>query len=163
MKEPVRAKKFGREFKEFLVRGNAITLAVGVVIGGAFQAIVNALVNDILMPLIGLVTAGTDFSEAGFTIPALRYAEETYVTIIYGSLITAMINFLIIGLVIFLLVKSLTSSGDAVKKACRRITHTEVPAPTPPTTKKCPFCISEIPIAATRCGHCTSQLPTEEK
>jgi len=161
MKEPVRAKKFGREFKEFMVRGNAIMLAIGVVIGGAFQAIVNSLVNDILMPLIGLVTAGADFSEASFTIPALRYAEESYITITYGTLITAIINFLIIGLVIFLLVKSLTSSGDAVKKACRRGKKVE-PPPAPPTTKKCPFCISEIPIAATRCGHCTSQL-SEDK
>ncbi|MCL2445661.1 MAG: large conductance mechanosensitive channel protein MscL [Oscillospiraceae bacterium] len=160
MKEPVRAKKFGREFKEFMVRGNAIMLAVGVVIGGAFQGIVNSLVNDILMPLIGLFTAGADFSELSFTVSALRSAEDAYVTITYGTLITAIINFLIIGFVIFLLVKCINSADGAVKKACRR--GKPVASPAPPSTKKCPFCISEIPIAATRCAHCTSQLPAED-
>ncbi|MCL2532376.1 MAG: large conductance mechanosensitive channel protein MscL [Oscillospiraceae bacterium] len=160
MKEPVRAKKFGREFKEFMVRGNAIMLAVGVVIGGAFQGIVNSLVNDILMPLIGLFTAGADFSELSFRLGAFRAGEDAYVTVTYGTLITAIINFLIIGFVIFLLVKFINSADCAVKKACRR-GKTEA-APAPPTTKKCPFCISEIPITATRCAHCTSQLPQEE-
>jgi len=159
MKEPVRAKKFGREFKEFMVRGNAIMLAVGVVIGGAFQAIVNSLVNDILLPLIGLFSAGANFSELSFTLSTFRAAEDAYVTITYGMLITAIINFLIIGFVIFLLVKFVNSADCAVKKACRR--GKSEAAPTPPATKKCPFCISEIPIAATRCAHCTSQLPQE--
>jgi len=161
MAEHKRAKKFGREFKEFLVRGNAIMLAVGVVIGGAFQAVVNSLVNDILMPLVGLVTAGVDFSEAYFSIPSLRQAEEAYVAITYGALITAIINFIIIGFVIFLLVKSLSSADGVVKKVCKR-TNPEAP-PAPPTTKTCPFCITEISIKATRCPNCTSKLPTESE
>jgi len=128
MKEPVRAKKIGREFKEFMVRGNAIMLAVGVVIGGAFQGIVNSLVNDIIMPLIGVLTAGADFSELAFRVTPRGGAEDAYVAITYGTLITAIINFLIVGFVIFLLVKFVTSADGAVKIACRRATdHEEVP------------------------------------
>jgi len=150
-----KTKKFGREFKEFLVKGNAMALAIGVVIGGAFQAVVNSLVNDILMPFIGWFTAGVDFSDAYFSLPRLHDDIEP-VAITYGTLITAVINFFIIGFVVFLLVKSISSGGKAMKKVC----HLEKPeeAPAPPTTKECPFCITEISIKALRCPHCTSKL-----
>ena len=151
-----KTKKFGREFKEFLVKGNAMALAIGVVIGGAFQAVVNSLVNDVLMPLISMITAGVDFSEAAVYLPSLRNGEEP-VALTYGALITAIINFLIIGFVIFLLMKSVTSGGEAVKKVCKRGLPIEEPKPEP-TTKECPFCITEISIKAVRCPHCTSVL-----
>ena len=160
------AKKFGKEFKEFLVKGNAIMLAVGVVIGGAFQAIVNSLVNDILMPVIGLITGGVDFSHGFVDLSHLRGEELGSIVITYGTLMVAIINFLIIGLVIFLLVKSITSMDGAAKKAgkrCKKALHLEEPPapPAPPTTKECPFCITEISIKATKCPNCTSKLPEE--
>jgi len=108
-----KVRKLGREFSQFLVRGNAIVLATGVVIGGAFQAVVNSLVNDILMPIIGALTAGVDFSEASIAI------GET-IEITYGALITAVLNLLIIGVVIFFLVKSIQSADEAMKKLCCR-------------------------------------------
>lgn len=171
METPAKAKKFGREFKEFLIKGNAIALATGVVIGGAFQAVVNSLVNDILMPIVGLFTAGVDFSQAFIDLTRLRNPEyEVFTTaelaqeaghivITYGTLITAIINFLIIGFVIFLLVKSISSADNAVKKVCRK--GNPIPQP-PPTTKECPFCITEISIKASRCPHCTSEQEAEE-
>ena len=122
MKKPGKIRKLGREFSQFLVRGNAIVLATGVVIGGAFQAVVNSLVNDILMPLLGLITAGVDFSEAYFEL-----GEGVAIT--YGALITAVLNLLIIGVVVFLLVKSIQSADDAVKKICCRSDE-------PPPSKK---------------------------
>lgn len=136
-------KKFMEEFKQFALRGNVMNLAVGVIIGGAFQAITNSLVNDVISPLIGLV-ANTDLSYLVFTI---RDVE-----IRYGAFITAVINFIIMAFVIFLLVKGINALLDLGKKK-------EEPAePAAPTTKKCPYCMSEIAIEATRCPHCTSQL-----
>ena len=136
-------KKFMGEFKEFIMRGNVMDLAVGVIIGGAFQAIVNSLTNDILSPLLGLV-GNTDFSALVFTI---RDVEVRY-----GAFITAIINFIIMAFVIFLMVKGINALMDLGKKP-------EAPAaPAAPTTKKCPHCCSEIAIEATRCPHCTSEL-----
>ena len=125
------------------MRGNVMDLAVGVIIGGAFQAIVNSLTNDILSPLLGLV-GNTDFSALVFTI---RDVEVRY-----GAFITAIINFIIMAFVIFLMVKGINALMDLGKKP-------EAPAaPAAPTTKKCPHCCSEIAIEATRCPHCTSEL-----
>jgi len=136
-------KKFLEEFKAFALRGNVMNLAVGVIIGGAFQAITNSLVNDIISPLIGLV-ANTDLSYLTFTV---RDVEVRY-----GAFLTAIINFVIMAFVIFWLVKGINALLDLSEKK-------EEPAPpAEPTTKQCPYCMSEIAIEATRCPHCTSQL-----
>lgn len=131
------------EFKEFISRGNVMDMAVGVIIGGAFTAIVNSLVNDMLMPLLSLLTGGFDFS--GLCI-ALGEGENA-ATINYGSFISAIINFLLIALVIFLIIK-------AINKVSRKKKE-EAPVP---TTKECPYCKEQIAMEATRCPHCTSKL-----
>ena len=134
---------FISEFKEFIMRGNVLDLAVGVIIGGAFQAIVSSLVDDIIMPVIGIILGKVDFSAL-----AVQIGEAT---ITYGKFITAIINFLIMAFVIFLIVKGINKiSGKLSKKE-------EEPAPAP-TTKVCPFCKSEIAIDATKCPHCTSDV-----
>ena len=136
---------FVSEFKEFIMRGNVIDLAVGVIIGGAFQAIVSSLVDDIIMPIVSLATKGMDFTKL-----AIQINEETQLC--YGNFITAIINFLIMAFVIFLLVKGINKVHAAGKKE-------EAPAEEPaPTVKTCPFCKTEIAIDATRCPHCTSEL-----
>ena len=132
-----------KEFKEFISRGNVMDMAVGVIIGGAFTAIVNSLVNDMLMPLLSLLTGGFDFP--GLCI-ALGEGENA-ATINYGSFISAIINFLLIALVIFLIIK-------AINKVSRKKKE-EAPVP---TTKECPYCKEQIAIEATRCPHCTSKL-----
>lgn len=135
-------KKFFKEFKDFALRGNVMDLAVGVIIGAAFQAIVNSLVQDIISPIIGIF-ANTNFNdlyvEIGTGGPKLMY----------GNFITAIINFVIMALVIFLLVKGLNKLSTLGKPK-------EAAAP---TTKKCPYCFTDIPVQATRCPDCTSQLP----
>jgi large conductance mechanosensitive channel len=141
-----------KEFRTFIMRGNVIDLAIGVIIGGAFGAIVNSLVKDIIMPPIGLLLARVDFSKLyvaldGKTYESLSKAQELGApTLNYGAFINTIINFLIIGFVIFLVVKAV----NQLKK----------PAPAAaPTTKNCVFCATEIPLAAKRCPHCTSELP----
>ncbi len=158
MKE--KGKKFFGEFKTFIMRGNVIDLAVGVIIGGAFQAIVNSLVNDLISPLLTFITKGINFSDKfivfgapeGETFATAQKAIDAgYATFSYGSLITAVINFLIMAFVIFLIVKGINKITAIGKK--------EEPAEEPaPTTKICPFCKSEINIEATKCPHCTSSL-----
>ena len=167
------AKKFGTEFKEFITKGNVISLAIGVILGGAFQAVINSAVNDVFLPIIGIFTKGIDFSKAFLDLTYLRNPgldpiatakaaqDAGHVVVSYGTLITAAINFLIIGLVVFCIVKSINSVGDVGKKVRRKKSAPEEPKPAP-TTKECPFCRSEIAIKATRCPHCTSQLPEEE-
>ena len=154
-------KSFFKEFRTFIARGSVVDLAVGVIIGAAFQAIVNSLVNDIVMPLIALLTGGTDFSnwfiqlsgDTAFT--TLAEAKEAGVGVLaYGSFISAIINFLIMAFVIFLLVKMLNKLTDLRKKD-------EPEEEAAPTTKICPHCCSEIDIKATKCPHCTSDLPAE--
>jgi len=175
-KRESRAKKFGTEFKEFITKGNVISLAIGVILGGAFQAVINSAVNDIFLPVLGMFTKRIDFSK-GFwdlsrifenpAMDAYTTAEAAqnagHVVVTYGTLITAVINFLIIGLVVFCIVKSINSMGDVGKKVRRKgKAAPEEPLPAP-TTKECPFCCSEIPIKATRCPQCTSELPAEEE
>ena len=134
-------KKFMEEFKAFINRGNVMSMAVGVIIGGAFTAIVNSLVNDIINPLLGCI-GGLNFSE--YSLPLKGEA-----TLNYGNFITAIFNFIIMAFVIFWLVKVVN----------KLTTKPEAPAqPAAPTTKECPFCKSEIKIEATRCPHCTSAL-----
>lgn len=134
--------KFINEFKEFALRGNVLDLAVGVIIGGAFQGVVNSLVQDIISPIIGLF-ANQDFSNLVITIGGIQVK--------YGSFITALINFLIMAFVIFLIIKGMNKLASLGK-------HEEVAVAEEPTTKKCPFCFSEIDINATRCPNCTSQI-----
>ena len=126
-----------KEFKAFVMRGNVLDLAVAVIIGGAFGKIVSSLVNDILMPVIGLIIGGVNFSERSLTVGAA--------VITWGVFVQTIIDFLIIAFVIFLIVKT----ANKLKKA---------PPPADPTTKECPHCFSVIPIKATRCPHCTSEL-----
>ncbi|MFZ5912395.1 MAG: large-conductance mechanosensitive channel protein MscL [Chloroflexota bacterium] len=129
-----------KEFKDFAMRGNVLDLAVGVIIGGAFGKIVASLVNDVLMPLIGLVMGGVNFSELAFTVGAA--------VVKWGAFVQAIIDFIIIAFVIFLIVKA----ANATKKK-------EAPAPAvEPTSKECPHCFTTISIKATRCPNCTSQL-----
>ncbi len=141
-------KAFMKEFKEFISRGNVMDMAVGVIIGGAFTAIVNSLVNDIMMPLLSLLTGGFDFTALCIVLGE----GEGVATFNYGSFIAAVINFLLISLVIFLLVKGLNKLAARTKKEQQ---------PAPATTKECPFCKEQIAIEATRCPHCTSELTRE--
>lgn len=142
-----------KEFKKFALRGNMIDLAVGVIIGGAFNALVTSLVNDIIMPILSLLTGKIDFSNLFIALDGNHYdtlaaAQELGVaTVNYGTFISGVINFIIMAFVVFLLVKGMNKLADHGKK------------PAEPTTKKCPYCLSEIDIKATRCPHCTSQMP----
>lgn len=135
-------RNFFSEFKEFALRGNVMDLAVGVIIGAAFQGIVNSLVNDVISPFIGLF-AKTDFKDWVWVVNDTKIA--------YGSFLTAVINFFIMAFVIFLLVKGL----NKLSKLGRRKGEEETAAP---VTKLCPYCCTEIDVKATRCPHCTSVL-----
>jgi large conductance mechanosensitive channel len=128
--------KMLKEFREFAMRGNVMDLAVGVIIGAAFGAIITSLVNDILMPLIGLLMGGVDFNNLAIVVGGAEVR--------YGAFIQNIINFLIIAFVVFLLVR-----------AMNRLKRDE---PVTPTTKECPHCFTTIPLKAARCPNCTSQL-----
>ncbi len=153
-----KGKGFAAEFKKFIMRGNVIDLAVGVIVGGAFQAIVKSLVDDIVMPVISLITKGLDFSSKfialdGNAYESLEAAQAAGAAVLtYGNFISAIINFLIMAFVVFCLVKTINTIAEKGKK------KEAEEAPAAPTTKECPFCKSEIAIEATRCSHCTSQL-----
>ena len=145
-----------KEFREFIMRGNVLDLAVGVIIGAAFGGIVTSLVNDIIMPPVGLALGQVDFKDLfvllkqGATpgpyasVAAAKAAGA--VTLNYGAFVNTIINFLIIGFSIFLVVRI----ANRVHKAAE--------APAPPPTKDCPYCCSSVPLKATRCAHCTSEL-----
>ena len=141
------------EFKEFIMRGNVMDLAVGVIIGAAFQGIINSLVEDVIMPLISLVAGGLDFQEWFISLDGSHYAtyaeakEAGAAVLGYGTFITAVINFLIMAFVIFMLVKGMN-----------RLARSSEEEEAAPETKACPYCMSDIPIDATRCPNCTSQL-----
>ncbi|MDD6308947.1 MAG: large conductance mechanosensitive channel protein MscL [Clostridia bacterium] len=130
-----------REFKAFALRGNVMDLAVGVIIGAAFKAIVDSLVQDILSPIIGVFTR-QDFSTLSLNIFGID--------IHYGAFITAVINFIIMAFIIFLLVKGMNRLAQ--------FNHSKEQKEEAPATKKCPYCCSEVNISATRCPYCTSQL-----
>jgi large conductance mechanosensitive channel len=145
-----------KEFKEFVMRGNVLDLAVAVIIGGAFGAIVTSMVNDIVMPPIGLVLGHVDFKDLfislnGKDYPTLAAAKAAAAPVIaYGQFLNTVINFLIVAFVIFI----------AVHQA-KKLQKAPAPAPAaPPTTKDCPYCRTAIPTAASRCPNCTSQLGT---
>ena len=142
-----------KEFKEFAMRGNVLDMAVGIVIGAAFGKIVTSFVNDMLMPPIGLLLGKVDFSNlfidlSGAAHATLKDAQAAGApTLNYGLFLNTILDFLIVAFAIFLLIK--------------QVNRLQRPAPAPaaaPTTKACPYCKSEIAIAATRCAHCTSQL-----
>lgn len=135
-------KNFLNEFKKFIARGNVMDMAVGIIIGGAFTTIVNSLVNDIINPLLGLF--------GGMNFDQLQWNITGDVVLYYGKFITAIINFLIMALVIFMLIRTINKAGEKFSQKDN--------TPVAPTTKKCPYCKSEIALDATRCPHCTSQL-----
>ncbi len=137
-------KKFWSEFKTFISKGSVMDMAVGIIIGGGFTAIVNSLVNDVVMPLLSVLTGGYDFTKLSVTIGS----GENAAALNYGLFISAVVNFLLIALVIFCLIKSINKMKDKIRK------NEEAD----PTTKICPYCKSEIDIEATRCPHCTSEL-----
>lgn len=153
-------KKIFTEFKDFIQKGNAIDLAVGVIIAGAFGAIINSLVADVIMPPIGMALGNVNFNDlyiqlnkaavsipAGTSLAAAR--EQGAVVLAYGAFLMTIINFLIIAFFVFLLVKGINKLRDMSKKE---------EAAVAPTSKVCPFCKSEIHIEASRCPHCTSKL-----
>jgi large conductance mechanosensitive channel len=151
--------KMLKDFKAFITRGNMVDLAVGIVIGVAFGAIIASLVNDIIMPPIGLALNHVDFSNLMVVLregatpgpyASLAAAKDAgAVTINYGQFINTLINFLIIAVVIFFLVVRPIAHMQARKKEA---------VPAPPATKECPYCFSAIPVKATRCPNCTSEL-----
>lgn len=152
-------KKFFNEFKEFISKGNVLDMAVGVVIGAAFQGIIKSLVDDVIMPFISLITGGLDFSSMliplkevpeGVELTAAALKEAGIPVFCYGNFISAIIYFIILAFVVFLLVKAVAKVRGFVPKK-------EQPK-AEPTTKKCPYCCTEIDIKATRCPHCTSEL-----
>lgn len=137
-------KKFGKEFKEFISKGNIFDMAVGLIIGSAFTAIVNSLVKDIFSPLITIITGKADMTQLIWNVNGAE--------IKYGSFLQNVITFLLTAIVLFMLVKGINSLRNIGKKK-------EDPAePAAPTTKVCPYCCSEISIEATKCPHCTSEL-----
>jgi large conductance mechanosensitive channel len=143
-----------KEFREFAMKGNVVDLAIGVVIGTAFGKIVDSLVKDMLMPPIGRLLGGVDFTNLFITLsgggpyPSLKAAQDAgAATLNYGVFINAIINFLIVAFALFMVVK-----------AMNRMRREEATAPPPPTSKVCPQCQMEIPIKATKCGHCTSAV-----
>lgn len=146
-----------KEFKEFAMRGNVVDMAVGIIIGAAFGTVVKSLVADVIMPPIGLLLGNVDFSDlfillkngdpAGPYLSLAAAREAGAVTLNYGAFVNTIISFLIVAFAVFLIVR-------AVNRLQRQ---EEAPAPEP-TTKQCPFCYSTIPIQATRCPHCTSEL-----
>jgi large conductance mechanosensitive channel len=142
-----------KEFKEFAMKGNVVDMAVGIIIGAAFGTIVKSLVDDILMPPVGLLLGNVDFSDLFFVIkegtaagPYATLAQAkavAAVTLNYGQFINVMVSFLIVSFAVFLLVRGINKFRKAAE----------------PKTKDCPYCLSPVPIKAVRCGHCTSELP----
>lgn len=143
------------EFKKFVARGSFFDLAIGIIIGAAFSTVVNSLVKDILMPPIGLVTAGTDFSELYINLSGEEYtslAEATRAgaaTINYGTFLNNVLSFLIVAVVLFLVVRQYNEITDRYEAK---------PEPPEPTEKVCEHCKMKVPVEATRCGHCTSEI-----
>ena len=148
-----------KEFRDFAMRGNVVDMAVGIIIGAAFGTIVNSLVKDVIMPPIGLALGKVDFAnlfvvlrEGSVAAPYASVADAAKagaVSINYGMFINTIINFVIVAFAVFMLIRM-------VNKAKAQV---EAPAPAAaPTTKACPYCLSEIPIKATKCAHCTSEV-----
>ena len=141
-----------KEFKEFAMRGNVLDMAVGIIIGAAFGRIITSLVNDVIMPPIGLLLGRVDFSSlfinlSGTPYASLADARKAGAAVIgYGAFLNTILDFVVVAFVIFQLIRQV----NKMKKE---------PAPAAATTRECPYCLSVIPLKATRCGHCTAQLP----
>ena len=142
-----------KEFKEFAMRGNVLDMAIGIIIGAAFGRIVSSFVNDVIMPPIGLLMGKVDFSSLFLNLSGAPYAtlEEAKKAgapvIAYGAFLNTILDFVIVAFVVFLLIRQV----NRFKRA---------PEAAPATTKECPYCLSVIPLKASRCGHCTAQLPS---
>ncbi len=146
-----------KEFKEFAMRGNVVDMAVGIIIGAAFGAIVKSLVDDVIMPPIGLLLGSVDFSDLFITLrqgaaagpyATLELAKKAgAVTLSYGAFFNTIVSFVIMAFSVFLLIKGMN-----------KLKRQKEAAPAAPTTKECPHCLSTIPIKATKCAHCTSSL-----
>jgi large conductance mechanosensitive channel len=142
-----------KEFKEFAMRGNVLDMAIGIIIGAAFGRIVSSFVNDVIMPPIGLLIGKADFSSLHFNLSGTPFASLADAkkagapVIAYGAFLNTVLDFVIVAFVIFLLIRQ-------VNRFKRQ------PEAAPATTKECPYCLSVIPLKATRCGHCTAQLPS---
>ncbi|MFB3921657.1 MAG: large-conductance mechanosensitive channel protein MscL [Terriglobia bacterium] len=142
-----------KEFKEFAMRGSVLDMAVGIIIGAAFGKIVTSFVEDILMPPLGLLLGRVDFSSLFVNLSGQDYASLTAAkaagaaTINYGLFINTVLNFLIVAFAIFLLIRQVN-----------RLKREPAPVPAAPTTRDCPYCLSTIPLKATRCAHCTAEL-----
>jgi len=132
-----------KEFKEFAVKGNAVDMAVGIIIGAAFGKIVSSLVADVIMPPIGVLVGGVDFTALAVTLKAASAAAPA-VVLSYGKFIQAVVDFTIVAFAIFLLIRQVNRLKREPEKAV--------------TTKECPYCCSEIPVKAVRCAHCTAEL-----
>ncbi|HUG71538.1 MAG TPA: large conductance mechanosensitive channel protein MscL [Pirellulaceae bacterium] len=153
---------FIKEFREFAMKGNVMDMAVGIIIGGAFGKIVSSMVNDIIMPVVGSLTAGSgsigdqflwlsDVAAKPNTIAAAKETGKAYIA--WGPFAQATLDFVIVAFAIFMMIKAMNKARSFVEREEKR-------APADPTTKKCEFCQSEISIQATRCPQCTSQLTT---
>ncbi len=159
-------KKFLSEFKAFALKGNVVDMAVGVIIGGAFGAIVTSLINDIIMPLLGLIIKA-DFSQwfiplgevpEGTAHTAEAMAEAGVSLFHYGKFISAIVYFILIALAIFIVIRALRKAEEKAKEAKKK----DEPAPEPEKKPRlCPYCKQEVAEDATRCPHCTSELPKE--
>ncbi|MEJ2150843.1 MAG: large conductance mechanosensitive channel protein MscL [Chloroflexota bacterium] len=142
-----------KEFKDFAMRGNVVDLAVGIIIGAAFNQVVNSLVNDIIMPPIGLILGRVDFTNLFISLTGQQYdslaaaQEAGAATFNYGLFINALINFVIVAFAVFLLVRGMNRLHGQAEEA-----------PPKPETKDCPYCFTAIPVKASRCPHCTSEL-----
>ena len=141
-----------KEFKEFATKGNVFDMAIGVIVGGAFQKIVTSLVNDIIMPLVAIFTGRVSFDDLTLTIGNS--------SIKYGSFITTIVDFLIIAFSIFIAIRTFTRLNNKTKENIQKLTNKDIKEDDieEATTKLCPYCYSEIDIKATRCAHCTSVL-----
>ena len=137
-------KKFAEEFKAFISRGSVMDMAVGIIIGTAFTAIINSLVNDVIMPLISAIFGGTNFDQWNIVIGSGEAAS----TIAIGTFVGQIVNFILIALVVFFMIKAINKMHKKAEAA--------------PTTKECVFCHTQIPIAACKCPNCTADLPKEE-
>lgn len=147
-----------KDFKEFAIRGNVIDMAVGIIIGAAFTSVVQSLVKDVVMPVLGLLTSGIDFSNDFWVLkegtvsppyPTIQAAADAGAVVLrYGTFLNAVISFLLVSFAVFLIVRYINKLRNPKKS----------PEPVSPTLKKCPYCISDISVEATRCPHCTSEL-----
>ncbi len=144
-----------KEFREFAVRGNVVDMAVGIIMGVAFGKIVSSLVNDVIMPPIGWALGGIDFASLFVSLGGTHYATLAEAqaagaaTINYGLFVNAVVDFVIVALVMFLVVRQMNRLKRKPEEAVA------------PATATCPYCLSTVPLKATRCAHCTSQLPTQ--